>query len=204
MTDPTLPNPQPGKDKKNAPLPPLSESEKFEDIFKTVDIDATSQNDTLPPTEPSKIQEVLNTPEQLSAQESLSSEQTENPTPAPETPVKIMDLPQNAPSKNKEENTPQLTPQESLSSEQTENPAPQIEKRNKELTQDAPPVEPELTGIKDIGSYIAKAKENQSKRVTRLEAEDGTDLTKLANIYAVVPHTKGDHKLIYTYDKAPK
>lgn len=70
--------------------------------------------------------------------------------------------------------------------------------------QDEPPVEPELTGIQDIGSYIAKAKENQSKRVTRLEAEDGTDLTKLPNIYAVVPHTKGDHKLIYTYDKAPK
>ena len=176
MTDPTLPNPQPGKDKKNAPLPPLSESEKFEDIFKTVDIDATSQSDTLPPTEPSKIQEVLNTPEQLSAQESLSSEQTENPLPE---------------KKNKTQ-APAVTP-----------PA-QAPAQEKTLLQDAPPAEPELTGIKDIGSYIAKAKENQSKRVTRLEAEDGTDLTNLPNIYAVVSHTKGDHKLIYTYDKAPR
>lgn len=145
MTDPTLPTPQPSKDKKNAPQPPLNEVEKFEDIFKTIDIDAPQANTT---------------PYDL--------------------PVQTVILPPHEQSKINEEAG-----------------------KNKVLIQDAPPVEPELTGIKDIGKYIAKAKENQSKKVTRLEAEDGTDLTKLPNIYAVVPHTKGDHKLIYTYDKAP-
>jgi hypothetical protein len=153
MTDPTLPPLQKGKDNTLPPTPPLNEQEKFEDIFKSVDVDSELTKDT----------PVTTTPKQVNKQVSVPT-QTEPNTA-------------------------------------TEGPSVEIVPTVAGFV--PPPTEPKLTGIKDIGSYIAKAKENQSKKATRLEAEDGTNLTKLPDIYAVVPHTKGDHKLIYMVGKEP-
>ena len=73
----------------------------------------------------------------------------------------------------------------------------------------------------DISSYIEaqklKNKEEKTKKVwakkskefnnslthTWLEAMDGTDLTKLPDIYAIVPHHKWDHKIVYTKENMP-
>lgn len=57
--------------------------------------------------------------------------------------------------------------------------------------------------IKDISSYIQKTKEEQKIQDTTPRAQDGTDLTTLPDLYAVVPHNKWEHKLVYLKEDAP-
>lgn len=65
-----------------------------------------------------------------------------------------------------------------------------------------------IAGIDDIQAYIAEKKQpTVSKEIDYSEdltAKDGTDLLSLPNIYAVVPHVKGDHKLVFFRKNAPK
>jgi hypothetical protein len=64
-------------------------------------------------------------------------------------------------------------------------------------------------GIQDISAYIQSMKQKSSpsqtvwQDATRLVAMDGTDLQTLPGVYAVVPHAKGDHKLVYLRQHAP-
>jgi hypothetical protein len=44
--------------------------------------------------------------------------------------------------------------------------------------------------IDDISAYIASTKAQQEKKKAVLEAKDGTLLTEIPDIYAVVPHVK--------------
>jgi hypothetical protein len=37
-----------------------------------------------------------------------------------------------------------------------------------------------------------------------LTARDGTDLLTQEGVYAIVPHKKNDHKIVYTRESAPK
>ncbi len=60
-----------------------------------------------------------------------------------------------------------------------------------------------LAGINDLDAYIAHTKATSTEKKGQLIAQDGTDLLHLPGIYAVVPHAKGDHKLIYLTPDAP-
>jgi len=57
--------------------------------------------------------------------------------------------------------------------------------------------------IDDISSYIEKTKEEQKIQDATPYAQDGTDLTTLPDLYAVVPHSKWEHKLVYLREDAP-
>lgn len=60
--------------------------------------------------------------------------------------------------------------------------------------------------IPDIAAYIAATKEatkEKEKLPAQLLAMDGTDLSKLPGAYAVVPHQKGDHKVVFLRSQAP-
>lgn len=61
-----------------------------------------------------------------------------------------------------------------------------------------------LSWIDDISSYIQKQKA-KSDRISPelLTARDGTDLLSQEGVYAVVPHKKNDHKIVYTRENAP-
>ncbi len=58
--------------------------------------------------------------------------------------------------------------------------------------------------IDDISAYIASTKAQQEEKEAVLTTKDGVDLRTLPNIYAVVPHVKGDHKLVYFHTQAPE
>jgi len=58
--------------------------------------------------------------------------------------------------------------------------------------------------IDDISAYIASTKAQQEKQKTVLEAKDGTLLTDIPNLYAIVPHVKWDHKIVFFKDQAPE
>lgn len=58
--------------------------------------------------------------------------------------------------------------------------------------------------IQDINAYIAATKEAAKDKPQQLQAMDGSDLTKLPNAYAVVPHQKGDHKVVFLRGNAPQ
>ena len=64
--------------------------------------------------------------------------------------------------------------------------------------------------IEDIGAYIAKKKEQSQSSVKHMDhrehlvSKDGSELEKLPGLYAIVPHAKGDHKLIFLKKDAPK
>lgn len=66
-----------------------------------------------------------------------------------------------------------------------------------------------VPGIDDIHAYIARKKATTHKHEKTHEpisflSPDGTDLLSLPNLYALVPHSKGDHKLVYTTATAPE
>ena len=58
--------------------------------------------------------------------------------------------------------------------------------------------------IEDISAYINAKKEDQKEIDVIPKAQDGTVLSEIPNIYAVVPHSKGDHKLVYLREDVPK
>lgn len=65
-----------------------------------------------------------------------------------------------------------------------------------------------LAGIEDITAYINQRKQVgkslESPSPQKLVAQDGTDLLTLSGLYAIVPHAKGDHKLVYLIQDAPQ
>ena len=58
--------------------------------------------------------------------------------------------------------------------------------------------------IDDISAYIASRKAQQEEKEATLTTSDGVDLRTLPDVYAVVPHVKGDHKLVYFHEQAPQ
>lgn len=91
-------------------------------------------------------------------------------------------------------------------------PPPKRRKRRKRATGSTPSAKKSdtspstaptgLDGIDDIHAYISQAKEKQSGNA-ELIAQDGTSLRSLPGLYAIVPHAKGDHKLVYLSSEAP-
>lgn len=62
-----------------------------------------------------------------------------------------------------------------------------------------------LSGIDDITSYIQQRKnKSETMNPELLTARDGIDLRSQEGVYAVVPHRKNDHKLVYMRKDAPK
>jgi len=70
-------------------------------------------------------------------------------------------------------------------------------------TAEAKPADAQLPGIDDLQGYITATKEKQTSPSKQLLAQDGTELAKMEGVYAIVPHAKGDHKIVYLNDLAP-
>jgi len=78
-----------------------------------------------------------------------------------------------------------------------------IEKKDTKKTKSSSKDTETHLDIEDISSYIQKTKDEQKIQDTTPRAQDGTDLTTLPDLYAVVPHNKGDHKLVYLRKDMP-
>lgn len=63
-----------------------------------------------------------------------------------------------------------------------------------------------LPGIDDIHAYIQQKKQNKTteKQQNTLLSKDWIDLLSVENAYAVVPHAKWDHKLVFIKGKEPQ
>lgn len=65
-----------------------------------------------------------------------------------------------------------------------------------------------LPGIDNLDDYIARkkasAKDHKKESAVSFITPDGTDLLTLPQLYALVPHAKWDHKLVYMKDNIPE
>lgn len=107
--------------------------------------------------------------------------------------------------KNKEMETNENTKDETSDKqkETSMNKTDTTQQKTQKKENDAPDTIKEDLNIGDISSYIEKTKAQQAENDTHPQALDGTDLTTLPDIYAIVPHTKWDHKIVYLKKNAP-
>jgi hypothetical protein len=70
-------------------------------------------------------------------------------------------------------------------------------------------MDPTIKGIDDIQAYIEQKKreKKQQTEYTKVQdgiySADGVNLRQVPGVYAVVPHAKGDHKLVFDVAHAP-